>query len=282
MIIKLPNADFSANNIGTVDLRTEVNASTQTILDYYGKTWTLQQQFAIEDFLTAKSNWTFASKIKKLVIPILSQNQDLPRGTAEIKGFYDLISESILTFEFGAAISTTVANRFIGDNGFFDTETATGANNFFKVNFGTPTAYDDLHFGMYYHNTENSSNVDLASTIVGSGFAATTGQMQFGSATNRITAVLDPNSYTTKGLRIMSYDGTDVTGLSANLPFASTSGSGLPADATGDLDLRLLSRWNLVNDTTIALFSFGDALTQSEIAIYNNAINNLMDALWAV
>lgn len=281
MNIKITNADFSANgdNIGREDLRTAPSASTQTLLDYYGKTWTLAQQLKIEDFLIKKSAWTFGSKVKKLVLPTLAPISDLPKADTTPISFYDLITETVQTVSFGGAVSSATPSRFIGANGFYDNGGALNANDFFAVNLGAPTSWDNIHLGMYFKTNENDI-VEIAGDMGFVNINMRTNQAYLGNSGNRITAEFDPNSYTTRGLRIVSYDGTNITGSSANLPFASVSGSGFPDGATGDMNLRLLSRYTAV-DATVGLISFGDALTQAESDIYNADINELMDALWS-
>lgn len=282
MNIKLTNADFSANgdNIGREDLRTSVNATTQTLLDYYGKTWNLAQQLKIEDFLIKKDNWTFGSKVKKLVLPILAPISDLVKTDTAPISFYDLITETVQTVGFGGAVSSVNHSRFIGANGFYDNGGALNANDFFAVELGEPTSWDNVHLGLYFKNNENDI-VEIAGDMGFIDIIMRTSEANLGNAGNRIVANFDPNSYTTRGLRIVSYDGTNITGSSANLPFASVSGSGFPDGAEGIMHLRLLSRYTAV-DATIGLISFGEALTQAESDIYNADINELMDSLWAV
>ena len=277
MIIKLPTADFSANNIGTVDLRTAVSPTTQAVLDYYGKTWTFAQQLAIEDFLLKKEAWTFKTKIKKLVLPILGQAQTITGGLTNVKGFYDLITQAILPVTYGGAYTAT---RQIVANGLVDTRLTTGAAlDALFMNFGTPTSWQDTHFGAYYHKTRNE-NLKILISEGGSGYNLESGKSTLGFG-NVVTANFDPNSYATKGLRLMSYNGTTITGIAANLSFASISGSGA-ISKTGDFVPYLLNRYNVTDDITLSLMTFGNALTQPESVIYNNDINVLMDALWTV
>jgi hypothetical protein len=279
MIIKLPNADFSANNIGTVDLRTEVSASTQALLDYYGKTWTLPQQFAIEDFLVKLNGYAFKSKIKKLVLPILAPIQASIAKNSSPKALYDIINEVIVPVTYGGAYTTS---REITVNGLYDNRlTTNNANDVIFINLGTPTSWSSTHFGIYYHKTRNEQNTIILSDA-GSGYTFFSDDAYIGSP-NKATAVFDPNSYATRGLRLVSFDGTSVTGVSANLPFASTNVNapvGLPSGT--DFVPYLLNRYTLTDDVTLSLITFGDALTQAESDEYNQDISTLMDAIWTV
>lgn len=277
MIIRLATADFSANNIGSVDLRTDVSLTTKAILDYYGKTWTLPQKFAIEDFLLKKEAWSFKTKIKRLVLPILGQAQAITAGSTNVKGFYDLITQAILPLTYGGAFVNN--GRQIGANGLIDPTLTANANNSFFINLGTPASWQNAHYGLYYHKTRNDTTT-IISNDGGEGFAIVSSRADLGS-TNRIRATFDPNSISTRGLRILSYNGTNTTGLAANLPFASVTGSGAVA-TTGAFIPNLLNRFSVTDDLTLSLITFGDALTQSESVIYNNDIDILMSALWAV
>lgn len=276
MIIKLPNADFSANNIGTVDLRTAISANTQAVLDVYGKTWTLQQQFAIEDFLTTFSNASWNNKVEKLVLPIFDAAKTITNAL-QPNAFYDIVSQTIVPAFYGPGYSE---DKLINANGISDPNpTAVGSNNYMGINLGTPTSWNDVHIGAYWHKTNAVANEDVMAALdfADAGLRSSLGII---GNSNKITYNFDPNSYATRGLRIISYDGTNKTGLAANLPFASTVGSG-NVDSSGDFNAVLFSRFASINDVTVGLFSFGTAMTQAEIVEYNSAINLLMDALWS-
>lgn len=277
MNIKITNADFSANgdNLGREELRTAPNSTTQAVLDYYSKTWTLAQELAIEDFLTKKSAWTFASKIERLILPILASNTTILKDTVAVKGFYDLQTETIPTLAYGASYTD---DRFIGANGFYDSTSVLSSANAFLINLLTPTSWNDVGLSIYFQKTINVSEtiaVDIGITNIS--IAPEKGRV--GNAP-RVTANFDPNSFTNRGLRSISWDGTNMTGLSADLPFASVVGDSV--DSAGDMNLVLLSRTNAINDVTISLISRHRALTQDETVIFNADVNELMDALWTV
>jgi hypothetical protein len=277
MIIKLPNADFSANNIGTVDLRTEISASTQAILDVYGKTWTLPQQFAIDDFLLGFNAASWKTKVKVLTIPIFGQPQSIAMNDVPV-AFYDLISQTVRTPVYGSAFTGTMA---IESNGFTDpVARTTNANNWFAFEFFEPTSWNDVHFGAYWNKTGTETNESIVASVNLIDATLKSDRAQIGSA-NKISFNFDPNSISTKGLRIISYDGTNKTGLAANLPFASATGSG-SVDSSGFWSPNLLTRYDSITDVEIALITAGDSMTQPEIVEYNTLINTLMDALWTV
>lgn len=277
MIIKLPNADFSANNIGTVDLRTQITASTQALLDVYGKTWTLPQQFAIEDFLVGFNASPWKTKVQTLTIPIFGQPQSIALNDVPV-AFYDLISQTVRTPVYGSAFTGTMA---IESNGFTDPSPRTiNANNWLAYELFTPVSWDDVHVGAYWHKTGTETNQIIVGSVNLVDASLRSDRASIGY-TNAITFNFDPNSITTRGLRIVSYDGTNKTGLAAKLPFASTSGTG-NVDSSGLWSPNLLSRYDNINDVKISLITGGASMTQTEIVEYDGLIDTLMDALWTV
>lgn len=281
MIIKLPNADFSANNIGQIDLRTEVSASTQNFLDIYGKTWTLDQKFAIEDFLTGFNSATWKTKVDTLVIPTLAPATVISRNDQNLKGFYDIITESYLTASYGGAYTT---RRFVA-NGFTDDGGTGAATDLFGITMPEPTSYDSIHFGTYWAKSNDDEVTDLICTDGGAIFENEDFFKANTSGTNLQTNYdTTGNVHHGRGLKITSYDNTGgspvIAGLSNNLNFSSSEGSGTVNNYNPSMNL--LSRYSDQSEITLGLITRGSALTEAEIVEYNTLINELMDALWTV
>lgn len=275
MILKLTGATFT-ENIGTVDLRTAPNASTQAILDYYGKTWTLQQQLAIEDFLTAFNAASWSSKFTKLIMPIFDTSKTITNGL-QPKAFYDLISETIATVGYGGVYS---GDKVINANGLADpAPTNIGANNNLTVNLGTPVNWNNVTIGAYWYKvgTDTNENIIAPNNFINASLRSD--RATIGNST-KIDYTFDPNSISTRGLRIISYDGTNRNGLAASLPLASSTGTGT-VDSSGDFVADLLSRYVAIDDVTISMLCFGTYMTQTEIGEFNTMINTLMDTLWS-
>lgn len=74
MIIRLSGADFSANNIGKIDVPQELSQDTLKILKNYTKPLTLAQQFALQDFIISLKSNNLLSKIGNLYLPILAND----------------------------------------------------------------------------------------------------------------------------------------------------------------------------------------------------------------
>lgn len=286
MILKITGADYSANNIGTIDLRTSVNPSTASLLATYGKTWTINKQLAIEDFLTAFNSLSFKSKIKRLLLPILAPPKQILKNDGNQVAFHDLISNTrLVTFYGGAYGPSYTQEAYITANGFkYNSYTPNGNNNACGVDFDISTwNFADCHLGVYYHKLNSTGNSNIL-TDNNSGTMANikNNQATLGFGTNAIsTATYDVNTNFNRGLRIMSVKGGAVTGLAANQSFSATSLATSPNGTLNDVFI-LLNKYTTDSNinTTISLITVGDGLTQSETVEYNTIIETLMSKLW--
>jgi hypothetical protein len=280
MIIKLPNADFSANNIGQIDLRTEVLPSTQAVLDIYGKTWTLQEQFLIEDFLVAKNQLSFSAKIKELVLPILANPKASIADDAQNEpAFYGLISESFLPLTYNVQYD---GSFYVDANGLRRHPNSGALNNLsMSFNSGVTLPLDNITVGAYWNkaNTDPDIVIEAVSKI----YIQKT-EIQLGLLTGqKVECKFDQNIYYTKGSRVISYNGTTANGLGVNLPLASLNkddGDGLPT-ISAPLEFTPLGRTtNDTPNTTLSGFFIGEYLTQAELTEFNTLFTNLIEGLY--
>lgn len=51
MILRLNGADFSANNIGKIDIIREITSDTKKLLSNFSREFTDEQMFAVQDFI---------------------------------------------------------------------------------------------------------------------------------------------------------------------------------------------------------------------------------------
>lgn len=84
MIIRLSGADFSANNIGTIQLLKEVTQETRDLLANYSRTFTKSQMLAVQDFIDGLKSEGIWSHIENLYIPALAG--DLSETLFDVKG----------------------------------------------------------------------------------------------------------------------------------------------------------------------------------------------------
>lgn len=74
MIIVLKGADFSANNIGKIEVPRELDVRTKELLSRYSATLDTNKQYAVDDFVTGLYNNGLADKITCLLLPCLSSS----------------------------------------------------------------------------------------------------------------------------------------------------------------------------------------------------------------
>lgn len=74
MIFILKNADFSANNLGKIDLPFDLTDRHKAMLAQYSKNITFNQKMAFGAFINTLDNSGLMSKIKVLCMPILAAN----------------------------------------------------------------------------------------------------------------------------------------------------------------------------------------------------------------
>ena len=84
MIIRLSGADFSANNIGTIQLIKEVTQETRDLLANYSREFTKTQKLAVQDFIDGLKSEGIWSHIENLYIPALAG--DLSESLFDVKG----------------------------------------------------------------------------------------------------------------------------------------------------------------------------------------------------
>lgn len=84
MIIRLSGADFSANNIGTIQLIKGVTQETRDLLANYSREFTKTQKLAVQDFIDGLKSEGIWSHIENLYIPALAG--DLSETLFDVKG----------------------------------------------------------------------------------------------------------------------------------------------------------------------------------------------------
>ena len=70
MIIRLSGADFSANNIGKIDIK-ELTDETKTILMNFTRSITTQQKYALQDFISGMKDKGLYELVDNLYLPVL-------------------------------------------------------------------------------------------------------------------------------------------------------------------------------------------------------------------
>jgi hypothetical protein len=76
MIIVLKDADFSANNIGKIEVSRELDVKTKQLLSRYSKVLDTSKQYAVDDFVTGLYSSGLSDKITFLLLPCLASSID--------------------------------------------------------------------------------------------------------------------------------------------------------------------------------------------------------------
>ena len=71
MILRLSGADFSANNIGKIDIIRGITNDTRELLSNFSKKFTNEQMFAVQDFISGLKDNGIWSSIGNLYIPVM-------------------------------------------------------------------------------------------------------------------------------------------------------------------------------------------------------------------
>lgn len=103
MILRLSGADFSANNIGKIDIVRELSEDTISLLSNFTREITNEQRFAVQDFINGLKSNGIWSYIENLYIPSLAG--DLSETLYDVKGrnldatpnstYYELVGYSL-------------------------------------------------------------------------------------------------------------------------------------------------------------------------------------------
>lgn len=75
MILILKGADFSANNIGQIEISRKFQEETIAILSKYTKILTQEQNYAIDTFVVSLKSLGIYSKLYSIVLPILANDK---------------------------------------------------------------------------------------------------------------------------------------------------------------------------------------------------------------
>lgn len=166
MIFIAKDADFSANNLGQVPIKTvdDISADTRSLLSLYGKTWTDDQKIAIDDFNEGLKAKSWFSKVKHVFVPIMCPlNNSLTSMSivnSDTNIGYDLISRTKKTLVGNnGAYSASYGLLKVGQNGIQkDLEHSTFINNFAPIISISATEIKDDNVSVFYYfvNPENS------------------------------------------------------------------------------------------------------------------------------
>lgn len=144
MILRLRGADFSANNIGKINIIRELRDDTKQLLSNFSKELTTNQQYALQDFIDGLKESGLWSAIGNLYLPILAGD----------------LSETLFNIKTSVLDATPNGESYILENGGLH-PIANGTKAYVKYN----GSYQNFHAVIY--PTETIAKFDNDQFIYG-------------------------------------------------------------------------------------------------------------------
>ena len=270
MILRLSSADFSANNIGKIDIIREITSDTRELLSKFSREFTDEQMFAAQDFINGLKNNGIWSSIGNLYIPVMC-------GSLSECGYNLKTGEKDVTFgsdyvwsNKGLKLAPTSANYWL-----------TSAK--IKIN----GSQQNLHLGAY--NTDSLAGITQTEAIYGCSLTddnKTT--IQLGIAANKAFSLKTDNNINVSTGTLTS---ADFGAKSLKMLVQSTLGNfGVIGAFTGeyrtpistdhtytDVPVNVFNIANVWRETkNYGLFTLGTALTREQASTYSNLCDALM------
>lgn len=272
MILRLSGADFSANNIGKIDIVREVTYETKELLANFSKSFTHEQALAVQDFIGGlKSSGVWAA-IGNLYIPIMA-------GSLSECGFNVKTGENDVTFgEADYVLSDKGIKLVPTTTNYWDTASK------IKVN----ASQQNLHYGAY--NTDSYTGMTQTDAIFG--YSDNVSVLQFGiTAEGKISTKTDNNSSIVTGSA--NNEGWENPSLKMLVQTtlgnfinmngkAGEYGTPIATDNTyTDIPLKLFNVANVWRETysQYGLLTVGTAMTREQSEKYAELCGNLMGKL---
>ena len=167
MIFVASQADASALNLGKISIKTinDVSQETYDVIAAYGnKSFTDDQIIAIDDFLIAFNNASWKSKVKRLIIPLLSNDNNNPTVSTNgvsYENLYDIVTKEAGKLASGAGTNGDTGSPAITfKGGIFVNAVVNNANTtpFLKY---SEIAFNvrDFMFGVYGNRGTDENNI---------------------------------------------------------------------------------------------------------------------------
>lgn len=276
MIIVLKGADFSANNIGKIEVSRELDVKTNQLLSRYSKVLDTSKQYAVDDFVTGLYNNGLADKITCLLLPCLSSSLD----------------EAMINAMNGDSMGQLNSNYWLlRNNGLVQTSVTYGTTGAIaRISAYANVPINNNHYAVY-----NSENYELISS--------SDSLKQFPTRRNAGSSFYD-NCTAGQGslwLNACKYGGVTISSTEAMFLFGvqqfhqiNTKEDTLSVKHGEEDKVDTISETSFpstyIDDISIcgngnngtkahSLYSFGFAMTDEEQIIYARLVSNLMKAL---
>lgn len=276
MIVVLKGADFSANNIGKIEVSRELDAKTKQLLSRYSKVLDTSKQYAVDDFVTGLYNNGLADKITCLLLPCLSSSLDEAMINAMNGDSMGLLNSNYWLLRNNGLVQTSVT--------YNTTEAITRISAYANV------PINNNHYAVY--NSENYEYINSTDSL-----------KQFPTRRNAGASFYD-NCTSSQGelwLYGCKYGGVVISSAKAYFSFGvqefhqiTTNDNTLSVKHGEEDKVDVVSETSFpstyIDDISIcgngnngtkahSLYSFGFAMTDEEQIIYARLVSNLMSAL---
>lgn len=270
MILRLSGADFSANNIGKIDIIREITSDTRKLLSNFSREFTDEQMFAVQDFISGLKNNGIWSSIGNLYIPVMC-------GSLSECGYNLKTGEKDVVF----------GSDYVWSNkGLKLLPTSTDyLSNAAKVKVNG--SQQNLHLGAY--NTDSLAGITQTEAIFGCGLTDDNKTIiQFGIAANNAFSLKTDNN---TGVRVGSLANADFGKQSLKMVIQSTLGNfGVIGNFTGeynppistdhtytDVPVKVFNIATVWRETkNYGLLTLGTAMTREQASTYSNLCDTLM------
>lgn len=270
MILRLSGADFSANNIGKIDIIREITSDTRKLLSKFSREFTDEQMFAVQDFINGLKNNGIWSSIGNLYIPVMC-------GSLSECGYNLKTGEKDVTFSSDYVWSNKGLKLLPTSTNYWLTAAKVKING----------SQQNLHLGAY--NTDSLAGITQTEAIFGCNLTDDNKTIiQFGlTANNAFSLKTDNNAYVQTGV----LSDTDFVDKSLKMVIQSTLGNfGVIGAFTGeygtpistdhtytDVPVNVFNIANVWRETkNYGLLTLGTALTREQAITYSNLCDALM------
>ena len=270
MILRLSGADFSANNIGKIDIIREITSDTKNLLSNFSREFTDEQMFAVQDFISGLKNSGIWSAVGNLYVPIIC-------GSLSECGYNLKTGKNDVTFGSDYVWSNKGLKLLPTSTAYWSTSAK------IKIN----VSQQNLHLGAY--NTDSLAGITQTEAIFGCSLTddnKTT--IQFGiTSGNAFSLKTDNNTIFSVG----PLTSTDLGSQTLKMVIQSTLGNfGVVGKFTGEYNTPISTDHtytdvpvNVFNIASVwretknyGLFTLGTALTREQASTYSNLCDALM------
>jgi hypothetical protein len=270
MILRLNGADFSANNIGKIDIIREITSDTKKLLSNFSREFTDEQMFAVQDFISGLKNNGIWSSIGNLYIPVMC-------GSLSECGYNLKTGEKDVVFGSDYVWSNKGLKLLPTSTNYWTTAAKVKING----------SQQNLHLGAY--NTDSLAGITQTEAIYGCSLTddnKTT--VQLGITANKYFSLKTDNN---TGVSVGSLTNADFGKQSLKMVIQSTLGNfGVIGNFTGEYNTPISTDHTYtdvpVNVFNIAavwretknygLLTLGTAMTREQASTYSSLCDTLM------